>query len=130
MGAGAMNLFQARGAQPAAPSRYKPIWTDRFFQGYYTNRNPLRSPLSAYMADGWGLGKTDALIDGLNVELSIRLTLARRPGFLQWSTATLSYPVTAFYGFQSYSAAGSFIDLIVDTTNGPYKLTPTSSLSI
>jgi hypothetical protein len=81
---GALNLFQQRGAQPSTPSRYKPIWTDRFYQGYYTNRNPMRSPLSVYYAEGWGLGKTDVLIDGANIELSIRLTLIRRPGFLYW----------------------------------------------
>ena len=68
MGAAGIGILQARGAQSITPSRYKPVWTDRFFQGYYTNRNPMRSPLSAYYAEGWGLGKTDALIAGQNIE--------------------------------------------------------------
>lgn len=130
MGAAGIGILQARGAQSITPSRYKPVWTDRFFQGYYTNRNPMRSPLSAYYAEGWGLGKTDALIAGQNIELSIRLTPARRPGFLQWSTASLPSNVTAFYGFRTYTSASSSIDLIVDTATGPYKLTPTAATSI
>ena len=37
-------------------------------------------------------GRPDALIDGLNVELTNKLTLARRPGLTAFSTATYPTP--------------------------------------
>lgn len=129
MGAAGMSILQARGAQPPTPSRYKPVWTDRFFQGYYTNRNLFRSPLSVFYAEGWGLGKTDALCDpSLNVELSLRLTLARRPGWIP--LATLPYGVLGFHAFRQIKNIANATDLIVDTTNGPYKLLPSPSAAI
>ena len=76
------SLLQLLGSKGDKETRYAPIFTDRFFVGLWTNRNPLRSPLSTFYADGWHLGGTDALIGGTNIELSPRLTLCRRPGNL------------------------------------------------
>ena len=129
MGAAGMSILQARGAQPPTPSRYKAVWTDRFFQGYFTNRNLFRSPLSVFYAEGWGLGKTDALCDpSQNVELTVRLTLARRPGFSP--LGTLPYNVLGFYAFRQIKNTANATDLIVDTTNVCYKFLPSPSVAI
>ncbi|HEX3682205.1 MAG TPA: hypothetical protein VHU83_06650 [Bryobacteraceae bacterium] len=113
------SLLTAHGAQPEKPSRYKPIWTDRFFTGYFTNRSPLRSPLSAFYAEGWNLGKTDTLIDGSNVEVSPRLTLIRRPGNTASSPAIPQAPK----GFYSFHRSDGVIYPIVDTLSEIYALT-------
>jgi len=50
--------------------------------GLYTQRNPLVTPFSVvglHMIE-----RKDALIGGANVELTNRMTLARRPGFTKW----------------------------------------------
>lgn len=119
-------LFTAHGAQPVQPSRYKPIWTDRFFTGYFTNRSPFRSPLSVYYADGWNLGRTDTLYQGTNVEVSPRLTLARRPG----STVCSTFGATSPLGFYSFHQATGAISLYYDNASSVYRWTPTSDTSI
>ena len=122
-----MNLFQQHGAQAQKPTRYTPIFTSRFFTGLWTNRNPLRSPLGVFYAEGWHLGATDVLSDGLNVELSNRLTLIRRPGNIQYSTATIPSP-NRFYSFQRNS--DGIIQLIVDTATDIKNLLTGSATSL
>lgn len=95
--------------------------------GLWTNRNPLRSPLSTFYADGWHLGGTDALLAGENVELSPRLTLCRRPGNNQFSTAKIPSAPLTFYSFKYF---GSTIYLIVDTGTNVYTLTNSTLTSI
>lgn len=122
-----ISLLKQLGAQPKKPSRYKPIWTDRFFTGYFSNRNPLRSPLSAFYAEGWGMGKTDTLIGGQNIEISPRLTLIRRPGNPAWSTASLP---SAALGFYSYHLDDGSIQVIADLASETALLTPSALTSI
>ena len=121
------SLLQILGSRGDKQPRYAPIFTDRFFVGLWTNRNPLRSPLSTFYADGWHLGGTDALIGGVNIELSPRLTLCRRPGNLAYSTATIATSPDTFYPFRLF---GSTIDTIVDTATNIYTLNPTTATSI
>lgn len=116
-------LLPAHGAQPIKPSRYKPVWTDRFFTGLVTNRNPLRSPLSAFYATGWQLGKTDTLINGANVEISSRLTLVKRPGCTSFGSAVFSNPPQALYSFHSEDGN---INLIYDDGSQVGTFNPTS----
>jgi len=124
------SLLQIVGSHGDKQPKYAPIFTDRFFVGLWTNRNPLRSPLSTFYADGWHLGGTDALIGGVNVELSPRLTLCRRPGNLAYSTATIATPPLTFYPFRLFGSNAPAIDVIVDTAATIYNLTPTAATSI
>lgn len=65
-----------------------PIYINRFITGLNTNRSPLITPFSTV-----GLSmitRTDALIDGLNIELTPQMTLARRPGTLLFFPSGLS----------------------------------------
>lgn len=57
----------------------KPLIIERFFSGLIDNRSPLTTPISYTGLNV--IQRQDALIDGLNVELSSRHTLVRRPGF-------------------------------------------------
>lgn len=122
----AQSLLTSNGAQSPKPSKYKPIWTDRFFTGLFTNRSPFRSPLSTLYADGYNLGKSDTLIDGVNVELTPRLTLARRPGQTAFSTANTTIANT-FYSF--HQTDGSIM-IVEDTATDVNTVTPTAITSI
>lgn len=121
------SLLQVLGSRGTKQPQYAPIFTDRFFVGLWTNRNPLRSPLSTLYADGWHLGGTDALIGGTNIELSPRLTLCRRPGCTAYSSATIPTAPDTFYTFRQF---GSTFQTIVDTATNIYTLTPTAATSI
>jgi hypothetical protein len=75
-----MNLLETAGARDEKPTRYVPIFTNRFFMGLWTNRNTLRAPTGVIYENYYKLGGTDALLAGTNIEVSNRLTLIRRPG--------------------------------------------------
>lgn len=120
-------LFPTAGVQPVKPSRYKPVWTDRFFNGLVTNRSPLRSPLSAVYSDGYNMGRADTLLTGVNTEISPRLTVVRRPGNPAYSAATFPTAPNTFY---SYKLANGVIDVMVDAADGVYQVTPASKTLI
>jgi hypothetical protein len=107
------------------------LFNSRFFVGLWTNRNPMRSPLGAIYADFYRLGATDALIDGQNVELTTRLTLARRPGNTVYSTAVLLDVPDAFYSFHEFTTNSivnsQLTKIICDTPSAIYSLGTTSS---
>jgi hypothetical protein len=119
-----MNQLQAAGAKDEKDSRWAPIFTNRFFLGLWTNRNPLRSPTGVIYENYYRLGGTDAMIAGTNVELSNRLTICRRPGnpaglstFI--SSANIPDIPDSFYSF--HELAGT-IRVFVDTPTSPYLI--------
>ena len=81
------NLLEQSGARPRIQPTGAPLFTNRFFSGLYTQRNILRDP-SGVVQEKWYGGRPDAFIDGVNVEVSNRLTAARAPGSTAYSTAT------------------------------------------
>lgn len=121
-----VGLLEAKGAQPVKPSRYKPVWTDRFFTGLFTNRSPFRSPLSAYYADGWNLGRTDTLLQGTNVEVSPRLTIARRAG----NSAFTAFSEGVVNNFYSFHESNGIISLYYDTPSAVYNFNPAAKTQI
>src|ERR1035441_4734299 len=75
------NALIAAGAIPKGQSNWSPIFSDRFFSGLYSNRNPLRDPATPFLyAKFYSASRYDAIWDGLNAEISPRLTLRRAPG--------------------------------------------------
>jgi hypothetical protein len=110
------NLLQMSGAQPTKQTRFAPIFINRSFSGLYTQRNPLRDPSDTIREKFYG-GRPDALLAGSNIELTNRLTLARRPGLSAFSTATYPNAPDYFYSFQK---ADGTIDVIVDTSADIY----------
>jgi hypothetical protein len=73
------NLLEQVGAKPSIQPSGAPLFTNRFFTGLYTQRNVLRDP-SGVVQEKWYGGRPDCWIDGLNIELSNRLTPVRAPG--------------------------------------------------
>lgn len=117
-----MNQLQAAGASDDKQSKWAPIYTNRFFLGLWTNRNPLRAPTGVIYENYYRLGGTDALIGGTNVELSNRLTVCRRPGnpaglstFI--SSSNIPDIPDSFYSF--HEIAGT-VRVFADTPTAPY----------
>jgi hypothetical protein len=121
------NLLQTAGSQDNKASLYAPIYVDRFFMGLVTNRNPLRAPSGIVYANFYRVGATDTLLNGVNVELSPRLTLCRRPGNPPYSTVTVPQAPTAFYSFHEITGT---VRVFVDTPANVYLQTPTTQSTI
>ncbi|MGH7745371.1 MAG: hypothetical protein ACREQ5_11345, partial [Candidatus Dormibacteria bacterium] len=87
----------------------------------------LRGPLDVLYTEFYKMGSTDVLSDGLNTELSNRLTLIRRPGNPAFSNQLISTSPKSFYSF--HESTGT-IQVILDTTAAVDQLTPTSNTLI
>lgn len=116
--------LQAAGARDDKESRWAPIFTNRFFLGLQTNRNPLRAPTGVIYESYYHIGAVDSLIGGTNVEISNRLTICRRPG----NTAGLSPYITGNNipdipdSFFSFHETGGNIRVLADTPTAPYLI--------
>jgi hypothetical protein len=91
---------------------------DRAFTGLYTQRATLHDPSDVYTARFYG-GRPDALLGGLNVELTNRLTLQRRPGMVPFRTTAgegASYATAPDRAF-SFQLSDGTIQVIIDTTD-------------
>lgn len=121
------NLIQSVGGQSQKPTRFVSIFTSRIFNGLFTNRSLLRGPLGFLYADFYHAGTTDVLCDGLNSELSTRLTMIRRPGNPKFSTALTAAAIDSFYSFHR---ADGVIQVIADSTTDVEVATPSSNTSI
>jgi hypothetical protein len=118
------NALQAAGSHDNKDSNWAPIFTNRFFLGLWTNRNPLRAPTGVIYENYYRLGGTDALIGGSNVEISNRLTVCRRPGNpAGLSTFISSANVPAMPDtFYSFHEIGGTIRVFADTPTAPYLI--------
>src|SRR5690348_13025063 len=111
-----MNLLQLFGARPKKEPTFTPIFIDRAFTGLYTQRSPLHDPSDLVTARFYG-GRPDALLGGSNVELTNRLTLARRAGHTAFSAAT--YPTAPNRAFEFRLTNGT-IQVLIDTPTAVY----------
>lgn len=110
-------------------NRFSPIFIDRFFTGIWVQRSPLQDPSTATFSRYYG-GRPDALIDGVNVELTNRLTLARRPGCVPYSSATFPEAVNSFYAFKQFTTSTETITLMVDGISTISSLSPASKTTL
>jgi hypothetical protein len=104
------SLIEMNGGAPQKQPRWVPIFMDRSFTGLFTQRAALHDPSDPYTARYYG-GRPDALWMGSNIELTNRLTLQRRPGLSQLSTAIYPNVILRTYSFQLTDGT---IQLIVD----------------
>lgn len=104
----------AMAGSPGKPLKFVPIYTSRFFQGLWTQRNPLRSGALGWQTEKYYGANNDCLIDGLNTEVSNRLTLIRRPGTSVYNNQDFP-PVYSFYSFRLFSTTDESIKVITDT---------------
>jgi hypothetical protein len=111
------SLLETAGAQPRNPSHGKPVHVARMETGLVTNRSPLHDPASFIVSKFYG-GYVDALWSGNNFEVSNFLTLIRRPGNSQWTSATYPTAPKIFYEWQRLDGT---IQIIVDTATTVYR---------
>jgi hypothetical protein len=127
-------LLKLSGAQEASPDKWTALATVKFIAGLQTQRSAFASIDTRYNSKFLG-GKPDALLAGVNVEISNKLTLQRRPGVQPYGISNIPSP-TAFYDWD-IATTGDII-LVVDTeapggdnvalTNGAvFNYSPTSS---
>src|SRR5262249_20923491 len=95
--------------------------------GLITRRSQLTVPIR-----GIGLNVVpffDALIDGKNVEVTDNFTLARRPGFTQFSAQALGATeiVNQFYSVRSLAGT---VTPLMDTNLALYSISPSGFTSI
>lgn len=109
-------LFEQEGARPQKEPRFTPLVIERSFTGLVTQRSYLHDPSDMVTQRFYG-GRPDALWDGLNVELTNSLTLARRNGLSAFSTAT--YPTAPLSAFSFHLPDGT-IQVLVDTASAVY----------
>jgi hypothetical protein len=110
-------LLEANGGGPQKQPKYVPIFMDRAFTGLYTQRSVLHDPSDVYTARFYG-GRPDALLGGLNIELTNRLTLQRRPGMVPFANSGngVAYATAPDRAF-SFQLSDGTIRVIVDTSS-------------
>jgi len=107
------SLIEQNGGQPQKQPKWIPIFMDRSFTGLYTQRAALHDPSDVITSKFYG-GRPDSLWSGLNIELTNRLTLQRRPGLVPFSSTTYPSPPDRFYAFH---LSDGTIRVIVDTSS-------------
>jgi len=113
--------FPSNGGQPQKPPKAATLYTGRFFYGLNTNRSPLRGLNTAFVEKFYSGSSNDALIGGLNTEISNRLTLCRRPGNPIYTNPTTGVASATFDDvdrFESFHLLGPTtedIDVMIDT---------------
>jgi hypothetical protein len=112
------------------PSQASPIYTDEFFTGMWTQRNPLRAAAMPNQMRQMGYNRFDSLIDGLNREVTSRLTLKRRAGHSVYNSQ-LFPPINRFHEFRTFSGATETIRVMADCVANLYDATgPNTKQSI
>lgn len=115
------NLLGLAGASPQKQTRFAPIYTGRWSSGLWTNRSPLRDANTTRLTEKFYGAAGDALIAGLNTEITNRLTLARRPGNSVFDSNPWN-AVDRFYDFRLFSSTSEQIKIMVDQADALYSL--------
>ena len=88
------------GAQFDSSPRYVPLHVNEWWTGLWTNRSALRDAATTYLIQKFYSGaRFESLIDGQNMEISPRLTPARRFGNSVYNSATFP-AINTFYSFR------------------------------
>ena len=103
------NELSKKGAQPSRQTRYGVLWTNRMSTGVWTQRSPLRDAASTRIEEEFYGARGDALIDGLNCEISSNLTFIRRGGSTVYNNQTFP-AINRFYENRTniYNASQTF----------------------
>lgn len=121
------NLLALSGATPQKQTRFSPIYTGRWSSGIWTNRSPLRDANTTRLSEKFYGPSGDALISGVNVEITNRLTLARRAGNINFGDGNTWNAIDNFYEFHLFGPAIEQIDIMVDQSDALYALLPNNS---
>lgn len=103
------------------------LYINKFQTGMYSERGPLFTPLSAMGVQV--LARQDSLWDGLNIEISPKMTLQRRFGYSRYCSTQFGvsdFP-QAFYSFKNLSGT---IKAMVDAPTKLYWFNTTSQTAV
>lgn len=115
--------LQAAGAV-SEPSEYAPLTMDRYLTGLWTQRSLLRDANVPYLyTKFYSASRFDSLVDGLNREMTSKLTIGRRCGLSVYNSN--SFPaVQSFYDFKAVNPnATQTIRVMADTASAVYDAT-------
>jgi len=115
------NQFAINGANPGKQTKYTDLYNVRWSSGLWTNRSPLRDAVTTRLIEKYYGAAGDALIDGLNVEITNRLTLARRPGNPVYDNNSYTN-VLYMAPFRLFTANTEQILVMIDQANALYSL--------
>jgi hypothetical protein len=103
--------LQAAGAQ-IQPSAAAPLHTNEFFTGLWTQGSPFGPGAVPFLQSKYySASRYDRLIGGINTEITVRLTLGRRPGNSVYNPGPFP-PINRFYPFRTFGPAGEAIRLM------------------
>ena len=120
------NWLSKFGAKASRDTRYGVLWNGRFSTGEWSQRSPLRDAASTRIEEEFYGARGDALLSGINCEVSSKLTFIRRPGSSVYNSQT--FPgINRFYGFSSVINNQEKIMVLADVKAEP---TPSSTLNI
>lgn len=117
------NQLNLSGANPGKQTKLAPLYNGRWSNGIWTNRSPLRDASTSRIVEKFYGAAGDALIAGSNVEITNRLTLARRPGNTAIFGGAGYSNVDRFYDFRVFGPTTEQIIIMIDTANALYALT-------
>jgi hypothetical protein len=84
------------------------------FTGLWTQRSPYRDAATAYLIKKFYQGsRFDSILDGINREITVRLTDARRPGTYVYN-GSLFPLILGYYGFKSIQNGVEVIRLLAE----------------
>ena len=117
--------FITAGAQDLEALPSAGLHTNRFFSGLWTQRSPMRDAAVPDLYEKfYSASRFESLIDGLNMEMTTRLTLARRPGCSEFNSNTFP-AANSFYSFKYIQNNVENIRIIYDGVDGNiYDATP------
>ena len=118
------NPLQMAGAT-LPPSDYAPLHINRMKSGLWPNTNPLRDASSSEVEEKYFGGNQDSINDGVNCEISTRISLVRRPGNDPYSPNIINNfpPVKRFYGWNTFTLTDEAVRVMADTSNVVYDVT-------
>lgn len=102
------------------PSEYATLSMDRAITGMWTQRSPLRDADVPYLQNKfYAASRFDSVIDGLNRDMTSRLTLRRSPGSSVYNNNTFP-PCNSYYSFKRINNAmgGEVVRVMYDGTDG------------
>jgi hypothetical protein len=100
------------------PSEYAALSMDRAITGLWTQRSPLRDADVPYLyGKFYSASRFDSLIDGINREITSKLTYARRPGSSVYNS-NLFPPANSFYSYKRISSGSEVVRILLDGVDG------------
>jgi hypothetical protein len=100
------------------PSEYAALSMDRAITGLWTQRSPLRDADVPYLyGKFYSASRFDSLIDGINREVTAKLTYRRRPGSSVYNSNPFP-AVNSFYPYKCIHGGGEIVRVLADGADG------------